>query len=244
MANPAAELQEFTYSCGDTVLSGLLALDASHEGQRPGILIVHDAWGIGGNVMQRAQALAGLGYVALCADIYGKGVRPSVVEEAQEQVTRFQSDPALLRARARAGLDALAAHPQVDSARLGAIGYCFGGMTVLELARDGAPCRCIVSFHGLLKTSAPARPDVIAAKLLVCTGSEDPLVPMEDIAAFQQEMREAKSDCQTIIYNGAKHSFANPFASDLPGMGHHPDADRRSWAAMLALFAEAFGPPQ
>jgi len=244
MAKPAAELQELSYSCGDTALSGLLAVDPSLDGPRPGILIVHDAWGIADNVRQRAQTLAGLGYVALCADIYGRNVRPSVIEEAQEQVTKFQADPALLRARARAGLDALAARPDVDTAKLGAIGYCFGGMTVLEMARDGAPCRCIVSFHGLLKTGAPARPGAVTAKLLVCTGSEDPLVPMEDIAAFQQEMREAQTDCQTIIYNGAKHSFANPFASNLPGMGHHPDADRRSWAAMLALFAEAFGPPQ
>lgn len=235
-------LHPLTYACDGVPLSGLLALDEGADRPRPGILIVHDAWGLGENVKMRAQMLAELGYVALCADIYGEGVRPAVIAEAQEQVTKFQADPQLLRARARAGLDTLAAHPQVDPSRLAAIGYCFGGMTVLELARAGAPCRGIVSFHGLLKTTLPARPGTIPAKLLVCTGGEDPLVPIDDVAAFQQEMREADADCQTIIYSGAKHSFANPFASDNPGIGHHPDADRRSWAAMLALFGEVFGP--
>lgn len=236
-----AQLHPFPYMCGADHFTGLLAFDEAAD-PRPGILIVHDAWGLAENVKMRAQMLARLGYVALCADIYGAGIRPTVIAQAQEQVDRFRADPASLRARALAALDALAALPQVDDSRLGAIGYCFGGMTVLEMARAGAPCRAIVSFHGLLKTTLPARPGDITAKLLVCTGSEDPLVPIEDVALFQQEMRTAGADCQTIVYNGAKHSFANPYASDNPGMGHHPDADRRSWAAMLGLFGEVFGP--
>ncbi len=244
MGEDAQKLHPLSYTCGGTSFSGFLAYDETIDSPRPGILIVHDAWGIADNVKMRAQMLAELGYVALCADIYGDAVRPSSIPEAQGQVDKFRADPELLRARVRAALDTLAAQPQVDANCLAAIGYCFGGMTVLELARTGAPCRCIVSFHGLLKTSRPAQPGAITAKLLVCTGGEDPLVPYEDVVAFQQEMQETKADCQTIIYSGARHSFANPFASNSPGIGHHPDADRRSWAAMLALFAEAFGSQQ
>lgn len=242
MDEEAPKLRPLPYVCGDDRLTGLLAVDETATSPRPGILIVHDAWGIGENVKMRAQMLAKLGYAALCIDIYGDGIRPSVIAEAQQQVDRFKADPNLLRARAQAGLDALAALPQVDASRLGAIGYCFGGMTVLEMARAGAACGAIVSFHGLLTTSKPAAPGDIRAKLLICTGAEDPLVPMDDISAFQQEIREAGADCQTVIYSGAKHSFANPFTSNNPGLGHHPDADRRSWAAMLALFDEVFGP--
>ncbi|MDB5714514.1 MAG: Dienelactone hydrolase-like enzyme [Sphingomonadales bacterium] len=244
MDDQKPQLQQLSYTCRDQPFTGLLAFDEAIVEPRPGILIVHDAWGIADNVKMRAGMLAGLGYVALCADIYGDDECPANIGEAQQQVDKFRADPQLLRDRARAALDALAALPQVDASRLVAIGYCFGGMTVLEMARAGAPCLGIVSFHGLLKTSLPAAVGRIGAKLLVCTGGEDPLAPMDDVAAFQQEMREADADCQTIIYSGAKHSFANPFASDNPGMGHHPDADRRSWAAMLNLFDEVFGSPQ
>jgi dienelactone hydrolase len=240
----APQLQPLPYACRDEQFTGLLAFDETVDGPRPAILIVHDAWGIADNVKMRAQMLAGLGYVALCADIYGDGQRPADIGQAQQQVDKFRSDPELLRDRARAALDALAALPQVDASKLLAIGYCFGGMTVLEMARAGAPCLGIVSFHGLLRTSLPAAAGGIGAKLLVCTGGEDPLVPIDDVAAFQQEMREADADCQIIIYSGAKHSFANPFASNNPGIGYHPDADRRSWAAMLELFAEVLGAPK
>jgi dienelactone hydrolase len=230
------------YRCRDSELTGIVVRPAEPGPPRPAILIVHDAWGIGENVRMRANMLAELGYVALVADIYGGEAKPKVVADAQAQVDKFKADPELLRERALAGLETLGGLEGVDGARLGAIGYCFGGMTVLELARAGADCAATVSFHGLLTTSKPATPGSIRAKLLVCTGAEDPMVPMEHVAAFQEEIRVAEADCQTIIYSGAKHSFANPYASNNPGIAHHPDADRRSWAAMLALFDEAFGP--
>jgi dienelactone hydrolase len=154
---------------------------------------------------------------------------------------KFQVDVELLRERAACGLHALAALSRVDSTRLGAIGYCFGGMTVLEMARGGSECLAVVSFHGTLATTKPAAPNAIKSKLLVCAGAEDPLVPMEQVAGFQHEMRAAGADYQIVIYSGAQHGFANPFSGNIPGIAHHPIADRRSWAAMCRHFAEAFG---
>jgi dienelactone hydrolase len=229
------------YRAGDVQLSGFVARDERLSGSRPGVVIVHDAWGVGENVKQRAAVLAELGFIALVADLYGEGNAPRVVDEARAKVEYFKSNLDVLRRRVIAALDELASQQDVDRARLGAIGYCFGGTTVLELARAGADCAAVVSFHGLLKTSKPAAPGSIKTKLLVCTGADDPMVPFEDIAAFQQEMRFAAADCQTIIYSGAQHGFANPFSSKVPGISHHVDADRRSWAAMRAHFADTFG---
>ncbi|HVA81810.1 MAG TPA: dienelactone hydrolase family protein, partial [Candidatus Binataceae bacterium] len=147
------------------------------------------------------------------------------------------------RRRVRAGLDALAAQPDVNPRQLGAIGYCFGGLTVLELARSGAPLRGVVSFHGLLETRTPEDARNIKGKILVCTGAEDPLVPPAQVEAFAQEMRQAGVDWQVIIYGGAKHAFTNRDADQIPmpGFGYHKAADQRSWNAMRSFFSEAFG---
>jgi dienelactone hydrolase len=240
MVNGAITERPLPYRCGDVELAGLLFKDESRAGRRPGIIIVHDAWGVGELMRMRGRMLAELGYVALAIDIYGGGLKPKSMDEAGAQVALFRADPQLLRDRARAGLEALARQPEVDPSRLAAIGYCFGGMTVVEMARAGVQCAAMVSFHGLLSTSMPAQPGALKTRLLVCTGAEDPLVPAADVEKFVQEMRAAGADCQTIIYSGAKHSFANPFASNNPGMGHDPLADKRSWCAMRAHFDEAF----
>ena len=151
--------------------------------------------------------------------------------------------PDLLRRRVRAGLDALAAVPGVDRGRLAAIGYCFGGYSVLELARTGAPVACVVSFHGLLETKRPAVAGVAKAKILACTGSADPIVPREQVTAFEKEMMEASADWQVITYGGAKHAFTNVAADTIPmpGFGYSATADARSWMAMRNLFDEVFG---
>jgi dienelactone hydrolase len=240
MTNRTISLQPLHYRCG-TKMTGHVAVDESQSGLRPGILVVHDAWGVGENVKLKARMLAELGYVALAVDIYGDGIAPRTPDEARAQLKSFQENAGLLRERAACGLRALADLPQVDSTRLGAIGYCFGGMTVLEMARGGSECLAVVSFHGTLTTSQPAVAGVIKSKLLVCTGAEDLLVPMEHVAGLQQEMRAARADCQIVIYSGAQHGFANPFSRSLPGIAHHPIADRRSWAAMRRHFDEAFG---
>jgi dienelactone hydrolase len=237
----SVSIDRLPYSGDGLQFSGYVARDDRQVGARPGIVVVHDAWGVGENVKMRANMLAELGFVALVADLYGEGNAPRALEDARAKVEFFKSNADVLRERIIAALGALVAQPDVDSARLGAIGYCFGGTTVLELARAGADCAAVVSFHGLLTTSKPATTRSIKSKLLVCTGAEDPLVPFEDIAAFLEEMRAAEADCQTIIYSGAQHGFANPFSSKNPGISHNAEADRRSWAAMRAHFAEAFG---
>lgn len=240
MSNSAVTLTEVRYTCATTRLTGFAASDPTVQGLRPGVLIVHDAWGVGDHVKMRARMLADLGYVALAIDLYGEGVKPRSLDEARALVEQFTANPELLRARAGAGLEALRTQPGVDASRIAIIGYCFGGMTVLEMARGGARCAVAASFHGLLKTRLPAATGTIQPKLLVCTGSEDPLVPLDDVREFQLEMRAAAADCQTVIYNGARHGFANPFSTDNPAIAHHPVADRRSWRAMLDLFDEAF----
>ena len=229
------------YRHGDTVSRGYLARpDAA--GPRPGIVIFHEAPGLNDNVKRRAGMLAALGFVALGADMYGGGTVAKDGDEAMRLMGALRADTALLRGRARAALDALAEQKGVDRGRLAAIGYCFGGFTALELARSGAPLAGVVSFHGLLTTDKPAAAGAIKGKLLVCTGAADPLVPADQVVAFEREMTEAAVDWQVITYSGAKHAFTNPLSDALgrPGFGYQEAADRRSWAAMQAHFGEIF----
>jgi len=231
------------YKQGDAVLEGYLATpEGSEPGRRPGVVVVHDWRGVSPYVKSRAEQLAQAGFVALAIDIYGRGVRPATPEECGRQAQIYRSDRALMRSRARAGLDALLANPMVDSARVAAIGYCFGGGAALELARSGAPLTGVVSFHGNLDTPNPADARNIRGKVLVCHGGDDPHVPMEQVTAFEKEMRDAGVDWQMNIYGGAVHSFTNPGAGDDPSRGsaYNPEADRRSWQAMLDFFDAIF----
>ncbi|MGW6457988.1 dienelactone hydrolase family protein, partial [Streptomyces sp. NPDC055078] len=233
---------DLAYSDGPLNLRGFLAYDESASGPMPGVLIASDAFGLGDQARERARMLSELGYAALALDMYGDGRQTASLPEGIALVDELKKDPAVLRRRARAGLAALAALPQVDGERLGAIGFCFGGTVALELARDGAELRAAVSFHGSLGTERPAEPGAVRARVLVCHGAEDPLVAPDTVTALQDEMRGAGADWQFIAYGGAKHSFTNP-ASDhygVPGVGYDERADRRSWAAMRALFDEAF----
>jgi dienelactone hydrolase len=186
--------------------------------------------------------LAALGYVALAADVYGKGVRPANAQEAQTEATKYYKDRALLRSRLRAGLDFLAGQPQVDAARLGAMGYCFGGAGALELARSGAPLKGVVTFHGSLTTPDPADAKNIQAKILVCHGADDPFVKQADVTAFMDEMRAANVDWQLVQYSGAVHSFTDKRAGNdnSKGAAYNENADRRSWRAMRDFWEETF----
>jgi dienelactone hydrolase len=183
-----------------------------------------------------------MGYVALAADIYGKGVRAHTPEEAASLATKFRSDPVTLRSRANAALEALKGHPLVDPSKVAAIGYCFGGGTVLELARSGAELAGVVSFHGNLDTQNPEDAKNIKCKVLALHGADDPLVPREHVLAFQDEMRSGGVDWQMILYGGAVHSFTNPASGNDPskGVAYNERADRRSWEAMKSFFAELF----
>jgi dienelactone hydrolase len=230
------------YKHGDTPLEGYLAYDDSFAGKRPGILVVHEWWGHNAYARKRAEQLASLGYVAFALDMYGKGVLAKTPKEAGELASVFKKDRALMRARAMAGLDVLRRYPKVDADNLGAIGYCFGGTTVLELARAGADLKGLVSFHGTLETPNPDDAKNIRCKILVLTGADDPNVPKAQIAAFEDEMKKAHVDYKVIAYPGAVHAFTNPAAGDDPkkGVAYNKEADEKSWEAMKEFFAKVF----
>lgn len=230
------------YKEGETVCEGYLAWPDGVTGKVPGVIVVHEWMGLGEYSKKRADQLAAMGYVALAADIYGKGVRAANQEEAAKLAGKYRGDRKLLRARIVAALDALRAQESVDSSRIAAIGYCFGGSTVLELARAGADVAGVVSFHGGLKTDMPAEKGTVKAKVLALHGADDPYVPADEVAGFEKEMRDAGIDWQLVAYGGAVHSFTNPGAgSDASkGAAYNEPADRRSWEAMKAFFAELF----
>lgn len=242
VAQAAVQTQVVEYKQGDTVLEGYLAYDDAIQGRRPGVMVVHEWTGIGPYVQQRVQQLAKLGYVAFAADIYGKGVRPKNPEQAAAQAKIYRSNRQLMRDRALAGLQVLQKNSLTDAQRIAAIGYCFGGGTVLELARSGANVAGVVSFHGNLDTPNPGDAKNIKGKILVLHGAEDPLVPPEQVLGFAEEMSNPGVDWQLIAYGGAVHSFTNPEAGNdkSQGTAYNQLADRRSWEDMRQFFAEIF----
>ena len=239
--------QEVEYKHGDTTLLGYLVWDdAAGSGKRPGVVVVHEWMGHNEYARRRAEMLAQLGYVAFALDMYGKGVRAKNPQEAAQMAGRFKNDRKLMRDRARAGLDVLRKQPNVDTGRLAAMGYCFGGQVSLELGRSGADLAGIVSFHGALDTPTPQDAKNIKGKVLACHGAVDPFVPPEHVAAFEKEMEDAKVDYQFISYGGAVHGFTNPDNknSSMQGVAYDEKADRRSWQAMQDFFNEVFGKTQ
>ena len=234
--------EAFDYHDGETPCRGQLALPSGDD-RRPGIAVFADIGGIGEHSIRWATRLADeLGMLALAADTYGEGWVPADFETGMPRLMAMRGDPAGLARRGAAALAALAAHPRCDG-RVGAIGFCFGGSVVLEVARHGAPGYVAgVSFHGDPTTSQPAAAP-IATSLLVCHGAEDPLVPDAALTAFLHEMAGVGADCTTIAYTGAVHSFTNRTAdgSMMPGIKYHARTEARSWRAMAAHFSEAFG---
>jgi len=233
--------ESIEYKQGDAVLEGYLAYDASIKGKRPGVLIVHQWKGLTDYEQKRAEMLARLGYTAFAVDIYGKGIRPQSSQEAGAQAGKYKGNRDLLRARARAGLAVLQQHELTDPKRVAAIGYCFGGTTVIELALSGAEIAGVVSFHGGLDAPHPEDAKNIKCKVLALHGADDPFVPAKDLAAFEDELRQAKVDWQLVKYGGAVHSFTDSNAGNnaLQGAAYNEKADRRSWEAMKEFFAEA-----
>jgi len=232
------------YKQGDTTLEGVLVYDDAVKTKRPGILIVHQWMGITDYEKKRAESLAQLGYVAFCADIYGKGIRPNNPQEAGSLAGKYKADRALLRARVAAGLEVLKQNQFADAEKIAAIGYCFGGTTVIELARNGSYIKGAVSFHGGLDSPTPADGKNIKCKVLACHGADDPFVSAKDLAAFESEMRDNKVDWQLISYGGAVHSFTQPMAGNdnSKGAAYNERADKRSWEAMKQFLNELFNP--
>jgi dienelactone hydrolase len=225
-----------------TTLEGYVAEKTDLHGKRPGVLVIPDWMGVSEPYKKIADKLAEMGYVAIVADIYGKGVRPSNNQEAAAEATKYKTDRKLLRERVLAGLAELMKNPNVDQSRIAAIGYCFGGTTALELARSGAPVLGVVSFHGGLDSPSPADGKNIKGKVLVLHGADDPFVQPKDIAEFQEELRKGNVDWQMLYYGDAVHSFTQQKAGTdkSKGNAYNEKADRRSWEAMRQFFREIF----
>jgi dienelactone hydrolase len=238
-AEIATERVEYTH--GDAVLEGYLAYDAQAAGPQPGVLVVHEWKGMGPYAERRAEQLAGLGYVAFAVDMYGKGVRAKDHTEAAQLAGIYRNDRQLMRGRIRAALDTLRANLRVDTGRIAAIGYCFGGTTVLELARSGADVLGVASFHGGLDTPAPAAPGSVKAKVLVLHGEADKHIPPEQVAKFEDEMKAAGADYELIVYPDAMHSFTVPDANNPDGgQMYNEAADTASWEALKAFLSGLF----
>ena len=240
----AAEVKtrEVEYKQGDTVLQGLIAWNEAVKGKRPGVLVVHEWWGHNEHARRQARRLAEAGYVGFALDMYGKGKVATHPKDAEAFMTEATKDPAVIVARFNAALDQLKQDRHVDSKRIAAIGYCFGGGVVLAMARSGADLDAIASFHGSLSTQQPANKGKIKSRILVLTGAADPMVPPAEVQAFRKEMRAASAKFEVVSYPGAKHSFTNPDAdkAGMDALGYNAEADRKSWAAMLAMFRQVF----
>ena len=230
------------YQQGEVTLEGKAFYDNSIESKRPGVLIVHQWMGPIQYESDRAGQLARMGYAVFVADIFGKGVRPADTKQAAQEAGKYRSNRALLRARAASGLKALRALPMVDQSRIVAIGYCFGGSAVLELARSGARLNGVVSFHGTLDTPTPADAKNIQARVLVLHGADDPYAPAKQVDAFHREMRDANVAYKFVAYPGAVHAYSQKGAGDDPskGVAYNAKADAESWQEMKAFFADIF----
>ena len=229
------------YRHGETLLEGVLAWDDAWQSPRPGVMISH-AWGGQGEFeAEKARRLAELGYVGFALDLYGKGVRGSSREENAALMQPLLKDRPLLQARMQASLEAFRAQKEVDKARVAAMGFCFGGLCVLDLARTGADLQGVISFHGLFVPPGNTAGKKIKARILALHGNDDPMVPVEQVVGLEKEMTEIGADWQIHVYGNAMHSFTNPEAND-PGHGtvYNENADRRSWQAMVNFLEEIF----
>ncbi|MSM40564.1 MAG: prolyl oligopeptidase family serine peptidase [Geobacter sp.] len=247
-AKPQIEGKTVEYRAGDTLLKGYLATDTALKGKRPGVLVVHEWWGLNDYARKRARMLAELGYVALAVDMFGDGKQARHPDEAGAFAGAVMKNFDTGKARFNAALELLKQQPDVDPTRIAAIGYCFGGGVVLNMARQGADLKGVASFHGSLAAVQPAEKGAVKAKILVLTGADDKMVPPGQVAAFKEEMQEAGADFRVISYPGAKHSFTNPDADkyakefNLP-IAYNKKADTASWDELKKFFKEIFKVP-
>jgi len=230
------DLARIPYQDGGTALIGMVIRPTGSA--RAAVLVLPTIMNVTPSVEHKARALAEAGYLVLVADFYGR--QPANFDEARTLAAEIRPDPRVYRQRLKAALRALVAVPEAEGLPLAAIGFCMGGQAALELARDGAPLEAVVSFHGLLDTGLPAEPGQISARILVCHGDADPMVPRSQVLAFWEEMDAAEANWHFHSYSGVKHGFTNPAPTDNPATAYDASADRQSWAAMLELFDEVF----
>ena len=230
------------YQHGGTQLEGFLAWDDASTEKRPGILVVHEWWGLDDYARRRAQQLARMGYVAFALDMYGKGKVTEHPEQAREWSSTIRSNVENWQKRALAGLEVLKNHELVDKDRLAAIGYCFGGSTVLQLAFSGAPIKGVVTFHGGLFVPTEEQLKRTTASILVCHGAADAFIPEETARAFREALEKGKVDYMMVYYGGARHSFTVRGADrrGIENIAYNRNADRRSLQHMRAFFRELF----
>lgn len=248
LAQAAVQTREIPYQDAEGKrLIGYYAYDDAVQGKRPGIVVVHEWWGLNDYAKRRARDLAALGYNALAIDMYGDGKNTEHPADAKAFMLEATKDPKAAAQRFEAGLELLKLQPNINKHQLGAVGYCFGGKVVLDAARRGDKLDGVVSFHGPLATQTPAKPGLVRAKILVEHGAADSMVTEQQVEAFKAEMEAAKADYQFVSLPGAKHGFTNPDADRLshgehggPDIGYDKAADEKSWADMQAFFKKAF----
>ena len=237
-AQAGVKVETINYKQGDTALEGWLVYDDAVTGKRPGVIVYPAWWGPSAQDKDVAERLAKMGYVAFVADIYGKGVRPETIPAAAAESGKYYKDRPLVLARAQAGFDQLRQSPMVDTGKLAAIGYCFGGMPALDLARSGAPLIDVITFHGSLGTPNPESDKNIKGHVLALHGAADPIVNAEAVAKFEKELTEAGVDWQVVLYgNGVMHGFTDHVHVQAPdhGIKYNAEADKRSWQAASDL---------
>jgi dienelactone hydrolase len=240
---PQINTKTIEYTFDHVTMKGFLAWDDAMKGQRPGVLVLHEFWGLNDYARRRAEQLAGLGYVALAADMYGDGKVGSHPEEARAMMETVRQNITTWRGRANAALQALRQVPEVDPSRVAAIGYCFGGATALQMAYSGADLRAVVSFHGALPVAESTEKIRKTTKILILHGADDPRVTSEAVQKFKAALDQGHVDYRFIAYPGAVHSFTVREAGNDPSKGgaYNAEADRKSWDEMKRLFQETLG---
>jgi dienelactone hydrolase len=237
--------ESISYTASDEAMQGYLAYDTNAEGQRPGVLVLPEWWGVNDYIRERAEQIAALGYTALAVDMYGGGKTAHNPDEAGAMMNSVLGNMEIGTARLEAAYRTLLEQPTVDGERIGAIGFCFGGAMALHMARIGMPLSAVVSFHGALGSFHALEPGSVKARVLVCHGAADVMIPEEDVRAFKVEMDAAGANYNFIAYEGALHGFTSREA-DINGekfgipVGYNEVADRESWQAMKDLFEEVF----
>ncbi|BCT67345.1 dienelactone hydrolase family protein [Nitrosospira sp. NRS527] len=245
MAQAEVQGQEVTYRANGTLLKGYIAYDDAIQGKRPGVLVVHEWWGLGDYARKRARMLAQLGYTALALDMYGEGREAHHPDDAGKFAGELAKNLPLAKIRFEAAMEYLRQQKNVDAKNIAALGYCFGGSVVLQMVRLGEDLKGVASFHGNLATEHPAQPGEVRARIISFTGTDDPMIPAEQVAAFKQEMEKAGADYKVVTFAGARHSFTNPAADgygrkfNLP-LAYDAAADKASWNETINFLADIF----